>query len=361
MTNSNRLRLFLKRHKLIDWVVDGKTGRYVTSFIAGDGWVCSCPWYVFKQKMCSHIKQVLGELMSYDLNDILKDTTIGQTFDSSLTELNKLFDSPTYNTNEIVAIYGKPGTGKTLLSAQESIFLTCNSKNVLFIDTEGSLIPMLRQWVPKFEKRFGKRTGAMIIENKKTIETLMEYLGYNIVLTYEMKDKKKQKGKLEFKVLESVKPKIEDDINKYDIDFVVLDSVTSPLRSFTYEQQSFPARATATAFILRELVRLQEDHNLGVLVTAHASFNPQNPYETKADMTGGIMTKHYTKRQIYLDRRESKDARDYRRFWLVRGENAPQWTKAGLAKIDNTGYNDSKQEDYTVAFTGTELGHLGLI
>ena len=278
-------------------------------------------------------------MTAYSIDDILKEKA-GTYFNSCLDVINGIFDGHTFNSNEISGIYGKPKVGKSLMCIQESCKLAADGKNVLFIDTEGSIVPMLKQWVPVFEKKYGKRKGKIIVESKKDIEGLMEYLGHKVKVKYKSKDKSGSSGKLEFSVIQTVdESEMDKQIKKDNIDFIIMDSITSPLREFTKEQQNYPARADATAFILRGFVRAQETHNVGCLMTAHASFNPANPYETMADATGGIVLHHYVKRLLYLDKRQATAYRDYRRFWLVRSENAPEFSRCAVAKIDSEGYH----------------------
>lgn len=342
----------------VDEITHGSTGTHVTYAWSGEPVRCTCISYRIR-KSCKHVDSLVNEMV-YSIDDILKDEA-GRKFDSFLTVLNDLFDDKTYNTNEITALYGKPKVGKSLFSIQEASKLAADGKNVLFIDTEGSIIPMLKKWVPIFEERYGKRKGKILVESKKSIQNLMEFLGHKIILQYKSKTKKMQKGKLEFSVIETIDGEIEKIIKKNKIDFIILDSLTSPLRSFTKEQQNFPARSDATAFIMRSFVKLQEDYDVGCLMTVHASFNPANVYETKAEATGGIVLHHYAKRLIYLDKRDAMAYRDFRRFWLVRGENAPEWSKACVAKIDATGYNNVKDKDEIAeVFTTTEQSKIGL-
>ena len=347
-----------KRIGYIDKVTHGSTGSHVTYAWPGEPVYCTCISY-YVRKSCKHAKELINDMV-YNIDDILNDEA-GRKFDSFLTVLNDLFDDKAYNTNEVSALYGKPKVGKSLFSIQEATKLAADVKNVLFIDTEGSIIPMLKKWVPVFEERYGKRKGNILVESRKSIENLMKFLGHIVSLQYKSKSKKMQKGKLEFSVIETIEGEIESIIKKNKIDFIILDSLTSPLRSFTKEQQNYPARSDATAFIMRSFVSLQEDYNVGCLMTVHASFNPANPYETKAEATGGIVLHHYAKRLIYLDKRDAQAYRDYRRLWLVRGENAPEWSKACVAKIDATGYNNvTKKEEITDVFTTTEQSKIGL-
>jgi RecA/RadA recombinase len=350
--------MICKRIGYVDKLKYGSTGSHVVYAFPGEPVHCTCISYIIR-KSCKHANELIDEMV-YNIEEILSDKA-GRKWNSFLTVLNEMFDDKAYNSNEISALYGKPKVGKSLFSIQEACKLSATGKNVLFIDTEGSIIPMLKKWVPVFEKRYGKRKGKILVESKKSIENLMKFLGHVVKLNYKSKDKKMNKGKLEFSVIQTVDGEIEDVIKKNKIDFVILDSLTSPLRSFTKEQQNYPARSDATAFIMRSFVRLQEDYNVGCLMTVHASFNPANVYETKAEATGGIVLHHYAKRLLYLDKRDAQAYRDYRRFWLVRGENAPEWSKACVAKIDATGYNNvTNKEDITEVFTTTEQSKIGL-
>jgi RecA/RadA recombinase len=348
-----------KRHKYIDELNHGATGSHVTYAWAGGPMHCTCVSF-YVRKSCKHMKGLINNMV-YCIDEILNDEA-GRKFSSCLDVMDDLFGDKAYHTNAISAIYGKPKAGKSLFSIQEACKLSADGKNVLFIDTEGSIIPMLKIWVPVFEKKYGPRKGKILVESKKSIENLMKFLGHVVLLKYKSKTDKLDKGKLEFSVVQTITGEIESIIKKNKIDFVILDSLTSPLRSFTKEQQNYPARSDATAFIMRSFVRLQEDYNVGCLMTVHASFNPANPYETKAEATGGIVLHHYTKRLVYLDKREANEFRDHRRFWLVRGENYPEWSRVCVAKIDSTGYNPipPTTENYIEIFTTGERSKINL-
>jgi RecA/RadA recombinase len=348
-----------KRHKYIDNIHHGSTGSHVTYAFIGDDWHCTCISYRVR-KNCKHIKELFKEMCVFNIDEVINGDA-GRKFSSCLPSINKLFGEEAYNTNEISGIYGKPKVGKSLMCIQEACKLSADGYNVMFVDTEGSIIPMLKQWVPVFEEKYGKRKGKILVESKKSIETLMKFLGHKVSLNYTQKKSGSGKGKLEFSVQQTIDSELENIIKKEKIDFVILDSLTSPLRSFTKEQQNYPARSDATAFIMRTFVRLQEEYNVGCLMTVHATFNPANPYETMAEATGGIVLHHYAKRLLYLDKRLSNAFRDYRRFWFVRGENGAEWSKASVAKIDDKGYsNITKKETVESVFTTTERGKIDI-
>ena len=276
----------------------------------------------------------------YDMDDILAGKETGRSFPSSLNILNKLFNGNAYNSYEINGMYGKPQQGKTLFAAQEVSYLSSKGFTSLFIGTEDDPRTMLKEWACIFEKRFGKRKGKIFVVSKKNVESLLDFMGYKVELKYkqsknrvkreEEEEKRTKKatsdknvGKIEFRFLGNIENKLAIEIEKRKIDFLVLDSLTSPLRSFTNERQNRPARADCTSFILRELVSLQERFDIGVLVTHHAIFDPTNQFKKSAIMAGGAPANHYHKRIIYLDIRDKKEFRDYRRFHIVRCAGSP--------------------------------------
>jgi len=276
-------------------------------------------------------------------------------FKSSLDALNKLFGREAYNSDEIFAIYGKPKAGKSLLMLQESYFFMTQGYNVLYIDTEGSSSEFIKKWVPIFEERFGKRKGNFWLARTRSLDEFMEYLGYKVSVD-------RKKGKMEFRVDEILKkPKIDETIKSKRIDLVVIDSLSAPLRVFTSAQQDQPSKADATAQIFMKLIKVMEEYSTAIIVVSHASFNPANPYEIGAEMRGGIVMHHNCKRVVYIDRRSAKDFKDYRRFWLVRAEDVPDWSRATVAQITDIGYIDAAEDDEVMKkiFTDAEMKRLG--
>lgn len=364
----------LKRIGYVDKVFHGSTGSHVASCFIGEPYRCSCiSWDV--RKKCKHVNKLLSGIMAKDLEDILNSKDDSKRLESNLNILNELVSDDLYNSDEIIAFYGKPQSGKSLLALQEIAYLSAQGKNILYIDTEGSITPMMRAWMPIFEKRFGKRKGKILVEVKKKLQSeydskgkstkvgLMEYIGYHVNINYKSKHKtKKKKGKLEFNVVENIKnPEIEKVIKENDIDFVVIDSITAPMKVFTKNQQNYPSRDDAQSFLLRKLLDYQEEYKVAMLVIAHCTFNPTNPYETKAGITGGQSVKYFGKRLIYIDKREMKDLSTYRRLWIVRSENTDAWAKAGVAQIDDEGYHTIEDKKLIKqVFTSTELNRLEL-
>ena len=254
---------------------------------------------------------------------------------SSLNNLNVLFGGSAYSTCEVMALYGLPNVGKTLLSLQEAMYLASQGVNILYIDTEGSLASAYRAFGKALKERFGEPKGVIEVELLKSLEELLYYLGFKVEVML-----KGQKVEVQAEEVGG-EPMIERVVRESKIGFVIVDSITQPIREkFPSVQQNFPARADVTGMIYASLLRIQAKYGVGVLTTHHASFNPANPYETLADIRGGIAVLYANKRVIYLDYREKKGMENIRRFWLVRGPGKQSWSDVAFARIDDKGYWD---------------------
>jgi len=353
-------------------LIEGGGGIYVCSRD-----FCSCPAGSFGKK-CSHKEAIRN--MPVKLSDAIKSI---KHLPSSIRQLNKELGGFLYNDDEIVCIYGKPNVGKSLFAFQEACYIASLGNNVLYIDTEGGFKAMALKWHKVFKKRFGKLEGEIYLEVKKTMRTLHDYLGFRTDVVYKVsgrkadekqtklveqkktkrkKKKKTEKGKMEFKILETY-PEAEIDrvVDKYDIDFIILDSVTSPIRlAISDEQQNNPAKATAMGLIYGKLLELMELKGVAVLTTNHASWNPADPYQTLANMRGGVVAHHYSKRWFYMDRRQKKGVENYRKLWMVRVEDMPEFGKVFPLKIDDDGFHYADDISLEDLLTESERRNLGL-
>jgi hypothetical protein len=190
-----------------------------------------------------------------------------------------------------------------------------------------------------------KAKNEVFLETCKTLDALTEFLGFRTKVIFrvadengdeegEEKERKRgkepatveekirelqkqerretraEKGKMEFRVLERFEnAPIDVWIQEQKIGFVILDSISAPVRVLMPEErQNLPARASAFALIMGKLVSLQQKHNVCVLVTNHASFDPTDIYRdsTSVAMRGGLAVHHFAKRVIYMDERAGK-------------------------------------------------------
>lgn len=315
-------------------IYDGSVGTYVID----KSNFCTCPSFLFKGN-CKHVEAVKNMKIS-ELSSFRKKYT------SSISTLNEKFDGYFYTNDGIVGIVGKPDMGKSLFSIQET-YSFAKEVPCLFVDTEGGALTMFERWDSVFRKRFSPKK-EIYFEQKKSLYSLHEFLGFKTNVIFKATDKSGTKGKLEFRVIETItKPEINTLIEKEGIKFVVIDSISSPIRqTFTDEQQNFPAKASAQALIFGKLLELQDKYGVGILVTLQASFNPADPYSTVDSISarGGIVVHHYTKRLFYMDRRDKKEYKDYRRLWFLRVENKPKLSDVIPLFIDDNGFHECNIE-----------------
>ena len=238
-----------------------------------------------------------------NLNEINDKKGI-KIIDSSLESLNNLFNEEAYNSDEIFTIYGKSNIGKTYFIFQEAYYFATKGYNVLYIDTEGGGMEMMKNKSDNFKKRFGDiKNGNIFFKiDAKTAEDLARYFGYEVRIKLKQAKKKDAEGKLEVSLLKIYDtPEIEEDILKHKIDIVIIDSISAPTKIFgSSKNQNLPARDDYSSLIYRTITRLQPKYKVIFIITAHASFNPADPYHKRAEMRGGGTVHYFGKRKYML-------------------------------------------------------------
>lgn len=349
--------------------VRGRTGRYIVEAdYENNFYFCTCPGWMFR-KTCSHIryvKEVIGVPISAE--DIIAGRKNIRYFDSSIDILNEMFDGPPYSSGELFGIYGAYKSGKTLFSTQESFYRLSKGNNVLYMDTEGSIFNMIKKWGPVFKARFGiDDASGLLVEDVRSLRSLLWYLGYDMKIVSKIgrpkEDEpividKKKSPKIEVSAVRYGDGPIEKIVRDNNIDFVILDSISNPFRSvFPTEQQNNPSKSFVEAAILQRLVELQRDYDIGVIITIQASWNEADMYSgiTQVRTRGGFSVNYNVKRLVYLNSRDKEGVRSYRKFWLVRAEDAEPWSKVGVMKITDMGYVSVPITEWKDVFTNSEL------
>jgi len=384
---------YLEGRSIAYAITKGSTGYHITVLDFSDlEDYCSCiGWYV--RKRCRHVKWLVEKCMeecgmAIPIGKRIKEGVF-RKFPSSLEALNEMFGGSAYSAGELFGIYAPAGTGKTLFAIQEAVWLTSKGYNVLYIETEGSGEEMIQKWAPIFAERFDGDLNRFYFESRRTLETLAQYLGFELKFATKKADeseltgsvnqltlfdvdengvkkkkggrKKKSKkdekvGKIEVMYRPLDISLIEQDIEKYKIDFIILDSLSMPIRAtFPPDQQNNPSKSFVEARILQKFIELQEKFNVGVMVIMHASMNPARPYESAINFRGGLSVRHAVKRIVYLGKREKSGFDDYRKFWVVRASDTKPWSKVAVARITDLGYIDVPKEQWEEAFTSGEI------
>jgi RecA/RadA recombinase len=136
---------------------------------------------------------------------------------------------------------------------------------------------------------------------------------------------------------------------------LVYDSISAPFKASFPSTQDLPARSAGLAMLLSHAQRLCVEFGIAVLVVSHVSIDPikawnRHPY-------GGIILGHEAKFSLELTKskarrkgesaeenqefEETKEERDDsgRAFWVARHPAVQEYSRSGLATIDEEGFH----------------------
>lgn len=137
---------------------------------------------------------------------------------------------------------------------------------------------------------------------------------------------------------------------------LVYDSISAPFKSSFPSTQDLPARSAGLAMLLSHSQRLCVEFGIAVLVVSHVSIDPikawnRHPY-------GGVILGHEAKFSLELTKskakRKGESAEDFdaeagetkeerddsgRAFWIARHPAMQEYSRAGLASIDEEGFH----------------------
>lgn len=254
----------------------------------------------------------------------------------------------------VYALYGVQNVGKSLLAMTEVAALAAQGIRTLWIDTEGGLnfdggAGVWTSWKPKLEARFGLDDLNAHIEYHRITDyqAVTKFLGYQVDVEYgENKINVQFRGKVK-KWDETVYGGFG---RKRDKTFIVLDSLSSLFRQeFGSTLQNFPGRGDATAYLIFALNKLMEKVNAPVIITNHASLNPQNQWQF-ATMRGGSTVAYYSKNVAYLEQPKKRALDTYRKVWAVRSPLYKALGHQDWLRIDNErGILTSSEEEVSAA------------
>jgi RecA/RadA recombinase len=130
---------------------------------------------------------------------------------------------------------------------------------------------------------------------------------------------------------------------------LVYDSISAPFKSSFPSTQDLPARSAGLAMLLSHAQRLCVEFGIAVLVVSHVSIDPikawnRHPY-------GGVILGHEAKFSLELtksrarrngeaaDDGEEEKSDSGRAFWVARHPALEDYSKSGLARIDEEGFH----------------------
>jgi RecA/RadA recombinase len=130
---------------------------------------------------------------------------------------------------------------------------------------------------------------------------------------------------------------------------LVYDSISAPFKSSFPSTQDLPARSAGLAMLLSHAQRLCVEFGIAVLVVSHVSIDPIKAWNRRP--YGGIILGHEAKFSLELTKsrakRNGEAASDYdeettdggRAFWVARHPALQEYSKSGLASIDEEGFH----------------------
>jgi len=268
-------------------------------------------------------------------------------YPSNLLGINNLIEG--FDTENPIAIYGPPKTGKSLLVLEQTYYLMAKTgKNAIIVDTEGGVNRFIDKWHDVFSKKYNIDKRPIVVM-ARTIEKVMYIQGLGVALnihppTIDPKTGKvKSAGKVDLMLTGSFPSSLEKMIKDNDVGILVYDSMTQPLRSqFPSGQQNFPAKADATGLWLMKMFYFVDMYNVIVMAVHHHSLNPTNPFATPTT-SGGETIAYNFKIVLYLEKFISKKVGNCRKLHIVRFFDQPEWAKKVLMEIDDNGFRDIEQ------------------
>lgn len=312
---------------------------------------------LFFRRKCKHVVGVELKKLELSGGEI-------KEYKSFSDRLNNSFGGALFNNDVIVGIYGEADIGKTLFCLENAYYIASAGHNVLYVDTEGSVLSKAKYWHKTLSEKY-KTNGDIYIEvplerykSKNILSAFAEYLGLGISITFHSADKKGEKGKMEVAIVRRDESSdLERDVAGGKISVIFVDSIVAPIRAMIPdERQNSPAKATLLSALMGRLEEIQKKYGVAICVTAHASIDPTNQYATVADMKmrGGGTLQYFCKRILLITRREKAEYRDYRKVWIMRGDRKREFGEVYGFKIDSKGWHEVDEKKTEELLTDSE-------
>ena len=245
----------------------------------------------------------------------------------------------------LFGVFGVPATNKSLLSLQLSYTMFGFGANALLVDTEGgSGAHSLPFWVDRFNKRYGlevqivevkydwetlkwkldpaedkiaKDKPLFFIVDLRMIHKILSFHGVQCHLEIteptKIKDKKTGEvigeeggGKISVR-LKSFEDNIKRTpigqlVEKFNIKYIIYDSITNPQELFVSGQLNFPGRDDAQGLWFQQIQEIAQEFNSTIIGIFHASKSPTDQYDVHGHPVGGKAVGHNFKYLLSIER-----------------------------------------------------------
>ncbi len=300
----------------------------------------------------------------------------------------------------LFGVFGVPATNKSLLSLQLAYTFFNFGTNALLVDTEGgSGAHSLPFWVDRFNKRYGAE--VQIVEVKYDWETLKwkfdpaedklpkdkplffvvdlrmihKILSFHGVQCHlEISDPMIKKDKKTGEVIAEEgggkitlglksfednikKTAIGQIVDKYNIKYIIYDSITNPQELFVSGQLNFPGRDDAQGLWFQQIQELAQEFNTTVIGIFHASKSPTDQYDTHGHPIGGKAVGHNFKYLLSIERFQDRTAKpmgteignkgqyiNRRKLVMLRHPTKAPFSVRYDVELSDDGFRDAKYE-----------------
>jgi RecA/RadA recombinase len=270
--------IFYGNDNIIHAIIVGDSGHeYVTSIDIDNNFTwCTCPWWVLNKSIttCKHVLLLL-ENIDYSK---MKTAKKFKNFMSGCTTIDTLMGNG-FPLGSVTAVFGEPGSGKTILTAQLSLSCIKNlNKDVIILETEGNRYQDFRKLLVKFKDRW--EIAEEDIDKHIQFHTVLgDYQSQAIVtllrmVGYEAEVDKSKKGDKYTVTFKEIKPGLKEE-NLKNVGIIIIDSLTKPLKaSIGHKTQNLPARADLSARFFDKLYQIAHKYGAAIIINHHASIDP---------------------------------------------------------------------------------------
>lgn len=270
---------------------------------------------------------------------------------------------------------GPAEAGKTILTIQFA-FETIKARggNAFILDTEGSG-QTYTDWVDNLNAKYGisaevvqvtintkalkagetlelkpdKKVDnhAIYVLDERDLQTILKTVGRGANFINSDTGKFSVKVNPEFWDDDVRETPIGKFIAKYNATYMAMDSITYPFLEFGNQQENFPARAQATAWLMGTLQQLANRFNLVQFGVMHHTVNEQDSF-ARPKVKGGQSVHYSYKFIMYMNREQSthtppawkKRPKTVRELRMLRHTSRAPWDRAVYMNLTHEGMTD---------------------
>jgi len=337
-----------------------KIGEHLVEVTDAGEYSCDCEDALYRKRICKHVVKVLLDPRNRDIAEEFLRAVMGgkkagkfvKFHSSGLKEIDKI--SMGIPEGYLIALFGPPESGKTILAYQIMGNVIKGKGNLLVLDTERAY-PMYEMWLDKFFDGYdihivelGKKLPQGNYVYVYQVEDIVELLSLH---GKSARVKVSDKGKVELVPDKGWTISIRDTAiyelcENGNVAGIIYDSVTEPVEEFGTAQQNLGARNQAYKWVLTTASKLVESRKMFGIAIFHETVNPTNPRDPPK-IKGGTGVKYNIKMALYISRDRTSHTpktesrpKHVREVWVARHFNLPPWVEYGEIELTAQGFKD---------------------